>query len=112
MSICPGLTDEQLKTTNGCGSSAWFAKPFRLPKWLVDPKIHCACCNHDIVYQDKAKTSPFQKSIADAQLYNAIVDDAMGSGWIAKNFKLAVAEIVYHALKSKISWWCWKAAKK
>ena len=112
MSECPGLTDEQLKTTNGCGSSAWFARPFRLPKWLVGQKIHCACNVHDLAYQDITNTTRLYKRFADTQLYNAIVDDAMGSRWIMRHFKLAIAEIVYHALKSKISWWCWKAAKK
>jgi len=28
------LTKEKLKNTNGCGSSYWLARPFRIPDWF------------------------------------------------------------------------------
>lgn len=40
MTQCEGLTQEQLSTTNGCGSSYWLAWIFRIPKF-ISKEFYC-----------------------------------------------------------------------
>jgi hypothetical protein len=121
------LTKEELKTTNGCGSSAWFAWPFRIPKWLA-PWFYLPCCRHDLRYSGKAAykiidiyphckaekqytIQTIRKVMADDELYNAwyfaIYHDA--PQWM-KGILCRLADFGYWCLKTKVSQWCYNKA--
>lgn len=111
MSQCPGITEEQLKTTNGCGSSAWYAWIFRIPKWFSHD-FWCYCNTHDIIYQDPALRSLVFKFRADDALINAMYDSAfLGSIWL-RYPRYLIATLTWYALSTKVSEWCWYRAKR
>lgn len=111
MRECEGITDKQLQTTNGCGSSAWFAWVFRLPKWIIPHDIWCACNCHDIIYQDATKVSLLDKREADDMLYDAIYYSAYNGSIYLRDIKIVIAEIVYYCLNTWLSELCWNMAK-
>lgn len=111
MSECPGITSEQLKTTNGCGSSAWYAWIFRIPKWFSH-EIWCLCNCHDLKFQDKIKRSLIDKWAADDKLYDGIYYVAFHSPKWLKPLFIQIAEITYWCLSTRISEWCWHRAKR
>lgn len=109
MSECPGITEEEMKTTNGCGSSYWLAYIFRIPKWFSHP-IWCACNKHDIKFQNC--TTLDEKKIADLELIAAIEWDGYNDPrpfmrWL----KLKIAEKVEWCLNTKLSERCFVKAK-
>lgn len=104
---CTEVTKEQLKTTNGCGSSAWFAWPFRIPRWIS--KAFFRCCNrHDIRYQ--VGTTIANKWFADDELLDCMYYNAFHSPWWQRCIKIKVADLVYWCLGTTISKWCFKKA--
>lgn len=106
---CKELTPKQLKTTDGCGSSSWFARPFRIPRWAS--KAFFRCCNrHDIRYQTEDEFE--EKCRADDELLDCMYYNAYHSPWYQKWIKLKIADFVYWCLDTKISDWCFTAAKK
>lgn len=110
MSECPGITPEQLKTTNGCGSSAWYAWIFRIPQWLSHD-LYCKCGCHDLGYQDKTQISWEHKRIKDVALVDSLYDSAyMGPVWQC-SIKVVVAEVVWWCLNTWLSKLCYLAAK-
>ena len=108
MADCSPLTSEQLKTTNGCGSSFWLARPFRVPKWIS--RQFWACCNrHDIRYQ-KGKNLA-QKYQADDELYDCMYYSAYhGPRW-KRWFLLKMADFTYWCLSTRLSFMCFNVSK-
>jgi len=101
---CAELSEEQLKTTNGCGSSYWMAWIFRVPKWVS--KSFFRCCNrHDIKYQSKV-----EKAIADDELYDCMYYSAFHGPLWQKNIKITFADLIYLCLNTKMSNVCFKKA--
>ena len=102
------LTKEQLKTTNGCGSSYFLARPFRIPKWIS--KSFFNCCNfHDVGYTNN--TVLINKWEADDNLLNCMYYSAFHSSWWQKRIKLKVADFVYFCLSTKLSDKCFEKAE-
>lgn len=107
MIIC-SLTPEQLATTNGCGSSFFFARPFRIPKWLGFDRV---CRTHDYSYST-GKTLE-EKYEADDELYNAMMYDSFHTkNKIMKAIKIQVTELTYYCLSTKLSDTCFMKAAK
>ncbi len=126
---CDPLTKEELKTTNGCGSSTWFAWVFRIPKSLV-PWFYLPCCRHDRRYSEhggfkivdlyphyKAEKQytllTIKKVMADDELYNAwyyaIYNKApCWARWVL----CKIADTGYWCLNTKVSQWCYNQAVK
>ncbi len=126
---CTPLTKEQLESTNGCGSSAWFAWPFRIPKWIA-PWFYLPCCRHDLRYSGYSEFKVIdlcshykankqfslltvKKAMADDELYNAwyyaIYNDAP---WWIRGVLCKIADLGYWCLNTKISQWCYNQAVK
>jgi len=100
---CVELTPEELKTTNGCGSSYWVAWIFRIPKWLS--KAFFRCCNrHDLGYQ-KGLTLE-QKQRHDDELLDCMYYSAFHGPWYQKGIKLKIADIAYWCLSTWLSTKC------
>ena len=108
MRQCKELTENERKTTNGCGSSYWLAWPFRIPKF-VSKSFYCACCCHDIAYS-KGRTIE-DKHRADDNLKDDMYYSAYRSNRFQKYIKLRVADLVYWCLSSKLSDKCFKKAR-
>lgn len=103
---CKELSQEELASTNGCGSSYWLVSWARLPKWLL--KKFTRCCNfHDLDYQYQR-----DKDQADDNLYNCCMYDAFHSPWWQKWIKIIITEIMYSLVTSKISNVCYKKGAK
>ena len=103
---CKELTIEQLKNTNGCGSSYPLLWIFRIPKWMS--RAFYRCCNrHDLSYQNQEG-----KNSADDELYNCWMYNAYHSPWWQKHFKIKIAEIGYAAITSKLSNTAYKFGKR
>ena len=104
---CNELTKEELKTTNGCGSSYWVAWIFRIPKWLS--RMFWRCCNrHDVKYQ--AGKSIGTKQRADDELYDCMYYSAYhGPRW-KRRLLLALADFTNWCLSTKLSDKCFMAA--
>lgn len=99
------LTEAELVTTNGCGSSHWALILFRIPKWVS--KAFTRCCNfHDIDYQYQTG-----KADADDNLKNCMYYNAFHSPWYQKWVKLIIADLVYIAVTSKASNWAYNVFK-
>lgn len=112
MSECPDITDKQLATTNGCGSSAWYAWIFRIPKW-VSKDFYCACAEHDIMYQSSPLRGMIFKHYVDRKLYNTMYRAAYNEANFIKRWVLLFcAKTTQAALNTKISLWCWYRAKR
>lgn len=102
------LTQEQLKTTNGCGSSFFLARFFRIPKWVSS--MFWKCCNrHDIRYQEGMFLE--EKQRADDELLDCMYYSAYhGKRW-KRWFLLKIADITYWCLSTRLSDMCFSTAK-
>lgn len=107
-SECEGISKEELKLSNGCGSSFWLAYVFRIPKWLSHA-FFCCCSTHDILYQ-LGKTIK-EKHVADDTLYDCMMYSAFHSPPHQKKLKILLAELVYWALSTKLSDIAYQKAK-
>jgi len=100
---CKGLTKEELKHTNGCGSSYWLARPFRIPDFVS--KAFTRCCDfHDISYQNQEDKDRVDDELLDCWYYNAY-HSPKGQRW----WKLKLADLGYWAITSKLSGVCYRA---
>lgn len=111
MGECPGITDEQLATTNGCGSSYWLFAWLRLPRWYSE-RLYCACCKHDLRYQDVESLDLRFKRFADIVLIKSAMKDAINSPSCIRWLKIAVVDLMRYFLSTKASEWCWYHAKR
>lgn len=98
---CEELTKEELKNTNGCGSSYWLVSWIRLPRWLSESFFHC-CNRHDLRYQRQE-----DKAFADDELYDCWMYNAFHSPWWQRGWKIKLAEIGYWCLNSRMSDVCY-----
>jgi len=106
---CKELTPEQLKITNGCGSSYWAVWIFRIPKWVS--KQFWRCCNrHDLHFQ--SGKSIIIKWSADDELYNCMYYSAYHSPPWQKYWKLKLADFIYKCLGTKLSMLCFIKATR
>ena len=106
MIIC-SLTPGQIATTNGCGSSYFLARPFRIPKWLG---FHCLCQIHDYAYSTGSTLE--EKYEADDELYNAMMYDSFHTkNKIMKAIKIQVTDATYWCLSTKLSDACFIKAQ-
>jgi len=111
-STCPGITEAQIRQTNGCGSSAWYAFIFRIPRWFSHD-FWCACNQHDLMYQNTQLRNLVFKLRADDALVTAMYGSAFRDPvWIRAIAKRILARLTMWALETKISEWCWYDAKK
>ena len=106
-SVCKCLTEEELKKTNGCGSSYWAAWIFRIPKWF-SKEFYCACCRHDKAYTEGK--SLIDKYKADDNLLDEMYYSAFHSNFIMKRIKLKLADLTYYCLSTKLSDKCFMQA--
>ncbi len=95
--MCKELTLEELKGTNGCGSSHWLLQVFRIPKWLSKGLFRC-CNRHDLRYGNLE-----DKAFADDELYDCWMYVCMHSGWFKRLWMYPVIEAGYAAVTSKAS---------
>ena len=102
---CPELTEAQLSTTNGCGSSYPAAWIFRIPRWVSRAFFRC-CNRHDIRYQLGVTLQ--HKWEADDELLDCMYYSAFHGPWYQKNAKLTLADFVYTCLRSRLSEKCFK----
>jgi hypothetical protein len=110
MSECEGITDDELKTTNGCGSSYWLAWIFRIPKF-ISHNFFCCCAFHDLKFQHNNKIE--EKHKADDALYDCMYYSAYRSPIWQKWIKTKIADLTYWALSTKLSDICFlKASNK
>lgn len=100
MSECKDITPEQLKTTNGCGSSYWLAWIFRIPKW-ISKKLYCCCGCHDIQYQEMR-----DKEVSDLELRACVRHSALNGPWWQKWIKWKTGDLMFWALNTKLSMEC------
>ena len=106
---CKELTPQELKITNGCGSSFIFARPFRIPKWIS--RQFWRCCNrHDIRYQ--RGVDPVEKAMADDELLDCMYYSAFHGPWWNRWILLTVADLTYWCLGTWLSDWCFHVAGK
>lgn len=106
---CKGISEEELKTTNGCGSSYWIAWLFRIPKWFSH-EFYCACCKHDLKFQREVSLQ--EKRKADTMLIQELCDSArLDSNLIRARIKWFLIDIVIVLLDTKVSEWCFYKAK-
>lgn len=104
------LTPDQLRRSNGCGSSFLPAVLFRLPRFLF-PKISQACDCHDIGYQQGGSLA--DKQAIDDQLVEDFLDwSRSGKFWIVRKWRFGLTRIIELALETKLSEMCWKAARR
>ena len=101
---CKDLTIEELKTTNGCGSSYWLAWVFRIPKFIWPGAYRC-CNRHDLRYQNKE-----DKQRSDDELYDCWYYSAFHGPEYLRGFRLKIADLGYWALNTKLSNHCYKEA--
>lgn len=101
---CKELTKEELKNTNGCGSSYWLAWIFRIPKWIWPGGFRC-CNRHDVRYQNKE-----DKEHADDELLDCWYYSAFHGPRIFRFIRLKIADLGYWALNTKLSNLCYKKA--
>lgn len=107
--ICKGIDDNELKKTNGCGSSYWLAWIFRIPKW-VSKDFWCACNCHDLYFQEYVTLE--KKQYADDLLYDLFYYYSYKDKIIwRRNIKTKIADIVYLCLSTKLSEICFLKAK-
>lgn len=100
------LTPDQLRRTNGCGSSFLPAVLFRLPRFLF-PGISKACDCHDIGYQLPGTLN--DKYAHDAQLVEDFLEwSRAGGGWFTRAWRFKVAHLVWWSLDTKLSEACWE----
>ncbi|MBF0414121.1 MAG: hypothetical protein HQK70_15630 [Desulfamplus sp.] len=104
MTECYGISDADLATTNGCGSSYWLAWIFRIPKWFSH-EFYCACAEHDILYQEGVWLSDkiFADNLLISKLYESAIND---NSFIRAEIKFLVIEIIAFALSTKLSELC------
>lgn len=104
---CRELTAAELVTTNGCGSSYWLARPFRIPRWISAAFFRC-CNRHDIRYQFDTLT--IRKERADDELFDCMYYAAFhGPAW-KRPILLALADLTYWCLGTWLSNLCFKVA--
>lgn len=103
--MCKDLTDNQMKLTNGCGSSYWLVWLFRVPKWLSE-KMFCCCGCHDYQYLMQK-----DKEIADLELKACIYYNAFKSPKYQRWAKIKIANLIYWALNTKMSQKCYNINK-
>jgi len=106
---CLELSADELKTTNGCGSSYPAAWIFRIPKWLSNSLFRC-CNRHDIKYQ--LGMSLKEKHLADDELLDCIYYSAYHGSRYTRYVKTCIADIVYLCLSTKLSDICFTRAGK
>ena len=128
MKNCKPLTVSQIKRTNGCGSSTWYAWPFRIPKWLVSD-FYLPCCRHDLRYQqelplDKKSFALYYRADFHGTIKGltekAFYDDELYNGWYYAIYNKAprkyrwllckIADFGYWCLNTKMSDACYKNA--
>jgi hypothetical protein len=106
MHKCKELTKSELRQTNGCGSSYWMARIFRIPKWIS--KHFTRCCNrHDLRYFNS-----YDKAFADDELYNCMYYNAFHSPRWQRWYKCKLADLTYWALSTRLATKCYNAPFK
>ena len=108
--ICSGISDADLATTNGCGSSYWLAWIFRIPKWFSH-EFYCACAEHDLLYQEGVflHDKIFADNLLITKLYESAINDPnILRAWI----KFIVVDVVAFALSTKLSELCFFKANQ
>jgi hypothetical protein len=104
------LTPDQLKRSNGCGSSFLPAAMFRLPRFLF-PRISKACDCHDVGYQIPGTLE--DKWAHDAQLVEDFLEWARAGGnSVVQAWRFKVAHIVWWVLDTWLSELCWRWAQR
>ena len=103
---CKELTKEELKCTNGCGSSYWLARLFRIPDFVS--KAFTRCCN----FHDRSYAKQENKNRADDELLDCWYYDAFHSPKWQRWWKLKLADLGYWAITSKLSDVCYRANLK
>jgi len=106
MRQCSDITEEDLATTNGCGSSYWLVWVFRIPKF-ISKSLYCCCGCHDMQYQRQ-----IDKVVVDLELIACVRNSALSSPCWQKHMKWIAGDLMYFALNTKLSQSCYRKVVK